>query len=1629
MARETDILVRVGIQDNTGKVLKDLQSRIIRFVGAVTASIAAIKVVSFPIAEAAAFEKELKNVQKTTGFTNRDIEQLSGSLLDMSRQLGISGTELAQISAIAGQLGLGAQGRDAVLAFTEAVAEGSVALGDTVEKTAEYSAQLSNIFKIPIDRIRVITSVLNEVSNNSVATAAQLADIGKRIGDTAGLAFTQTTALAGYVRELGVPVEQAGTGIVNTFVNLQTKTSQVLDLLKTDTKSWSDLLKSDPIEALKAVAKEIYNIESQSDQAEVIKKLFGTGRQFALAQKIVADAGNEFVKLTELLKLANEESEKGTSATKEYENIMQALTGQVDLLSASFKALITEAGTGAIDPLVASTQELIQALNSPAAKDFVEGAALALSDLVSSVTTAITALTEMETTFEEVARAVEAVGKAIAVVFIGKIGASLVKRILRLSKFIVAFGAGVRKAFTFRNAGPLLNVFGLTQAAATKTSAAMGGMQAATTSGLVSLEAYAAKIHVLFSKLILQVEALSIRLGVLPAQVATAAASLTAVGLGAGGAAVAAAGSAAGVAASNAAYQAAQARAAAAKAAAGAQASAVKATGAIGKIAAAVGALWAGIKIGFSGLLKIVRGFFFGPWGIAFSIGIGIVTSFWDEFKYLFNLARRYIGDFFGWWQGAATDNTAAIERANARLLKDQEKVFADYESATSKFIQFTQKVGKTVGDIFGDADIRGSTEATETAFDNLYTKVAYVGGVFARADEAVNKASVKLQNLALDADYARANIEDLEKQQRNLKLLALTASATGNEDDEALILKRLEDTSQAIANQKADLAVIEERALAAAKSLGIFVKDLEGVREALRNETFIKNLGNLYDQEDLGIAKLVLDFKKAEKAVEELQKKYDTLKKSITAAAKTGKDQKPEDIFELEKLSGQLTVAKNALREQDTTLQAVGDKYKTIVGAADKWNRFNNLSQESLSDLVAGLDKANFEGILSASGSVARAFRESEVSVKALAEYGLLSRLNDSIQDTAKSMEHFEKVAKAALDNTFNEISSLQQGFIDFKNELIFDKIDFKFDAQIDDAGVRKIEDQFDDIRDRTEKKFKLILKTAVPSQVKYWEARKKAALDALDAEESSLVADKKKQALQGKLLALQKETQKFFDKAASATNVDEYLSLKGAGKDGLRAIQGVIKEMQSLERIDLLGNTKNVFADFEIDKYVSQLGEQTQKSQDSIAEGNKRISENATRVKDEFTAATQKITEAFTQTDNIVKGLRKVFPDIDRVIANLNTVKLPEELAAINYELQDTLAQINAISLRGGDLDFDAEAFTSRLAEARRAFQTELTTQAQFELGEQSTTPTIAPLTAKQVADSLTNGFDEFNKNPVKLEAEIDTNYIRKATEEDLTKEPFKAYVDPDGNYFRRAIEEETKNDPPTVSVFSEVNVDEMGKLIEDETKNNPIEVATTTDTDALRNSIQAETENNPVTVQADVSVNSESLVSSAKEAADAADPVKLKATAIITEFSVTAEAISKFLLKIPEVNIKNNARGGPIQSNAAGGKITGPGTGTSDSILSWLSNGEFVIDAFTTRFFGSSFFSNLQLFARSGRKPKIPAFAAGGPVGAAAAAGGRDVVDVNLNLGGNKYSLFGERQQVRALTSALRQADQGA
>lgn len=89
--------------------------------------------------------------------------------------------------------------------------------------------------------------------------------------------------------------------------------------------------------------------------------------------------------------------------------------------------------------------------------------------------------------------------------------------------------------------------------------------------------------------------------------------------------------------------------------------------------------------------------------------------------------------------------------------------------------------------------------------------------------------------------------------------------------------------------------------------------------------------------------------------------------------------------------------------------------------------------------------------------------------------------------------------------------------------------------------------------------------------------------------------------------------------------------------------------------------------------------------------------------------------------------------------------------------------------------------------------------------------------------------------------------------------------------------------------------------------------------------------------------------------------------------------------------------------VEGHATGGYISGPGTGTSDSIPARLSNGEFVIRSAAVSRFGTDFLNAVNSMS-------LPMFASGGPVGTPARLAGGGAIGpqstLNLSIDGQTF-----------------------
>jgi hypothetical protein len=142
-------------------------------------------------------------------------------------------------------------------------------------------------------------------------------------------------------------------------------------------------------------------------------------------------------------------------------------------------------------------------------------------------------------------------------------------------------------------------------------------------------------------------------------------------------------------------------------------------------------------------------------------------------------------------------------------------------------------------------------------------------------------------------------------------------------------------------------------------------------------------------------------------------------------------------------------------------------------------------------------------------------------------------------------------------------------------------------------------------------------------------------------------------------------------------------------------------------------------------------------------------------------------------------------------------------------------------------------------------------------------------------------------------------------------------------------------------------------------------------------------------PVSVKMD-----EAALAAVKSAID-----DLASTRVIVQIGAQYDFNTPYTLQDP----------GPPPAFATGGQVRGPGSGTSDSILARLSNGEYVLRAAAVRQYGTALLDKMNGL-------QLPRFADGGLVEAAMSmpgpAAGRDLGHVTLSVEGQSFQLLADQ-----------------
>lgn len=359
--------------------------------GIAFASMSALRMQGFPIAQAMSFESAMADVKKVVNFdTPQQFQQMSRDVEDLSMLLPMVPADIAKIVAAAGQASIP---REELVRFAEEAAKMGVAFDTTAEEAGQTMATWRTAFRMSQDDVVVLADKINYLGNTGPASVQKISDVVNRIGalgEVAGLGSGPIAALGATVAGVGVQSEVSATGIKNMLLTLSSGSaatkSQVTAFgkLGLNAKSMAVAMQKDAGGAIVSVLEKLQKLP-KAEQAATMTQLFGRESIGAIAPLLtnLELLKTNFDKVADAQKYAGSMGAEYAARVATSENALQLLKNSALVVAQSigktllpdFKALVdrTAQVIGKVTQWVRTNPQLVATI----AKVVVVGTALA----------------------------------------------------------------------------------------------------------------------------------------------------------------------------------------------------------------------------------------------------------------------------------------------------------------------------------------------------------------------------------------------------------------------------------------------------------------------------------------------------------------------------------------------------------------------------------------------------------------------------------------------------------------------------------------------------------------------------------------------------------------------------------------------------------------------------------------------------------------------------------------------------------------------------------------------------------------------------------------------------------------------------------------------------------------------------------------------------------------------------------------------------------------------------------------------------------------------------------------------------------------------------------------------------
>lgn len=306
-----------------------------------------------PIKVAIDFESAMADVKKVVNFKDgtNEAEEFAQKLKKLSREIPLSASELAQIAASGGQLGIN---KGKLLEFTTTVAKMATAFDMSAEEAGDSIAKLANIYGIAVEKIEGVGDVINYLSDNTAAEANGMIEALARVGGNAkqfGLDINQTSSLVNAFVSLGKQPEKAATAVNALLSKLQTAEGQgkefkaALESIGITAEEMSQKVAENGQNALLHFFEILEKVDRQ-ERSQILLNLFGQEYQDDIA--LIVGSLEEYKKAIDFVA---DKEKYNKSMQKEFNNRASTTANNLQLLKNTIAELGMNLGSVMLPPL------------------------------------------------------------------------------------------------------------------------------------------------------------------------------------------------------------------------------------------------------------------------------------------------------------------------------------------------------------------------------------------------------------------------------------------------------------------------------------------------------------------------------------------------------------------------------------------------------------------------------------------------------------------------------------------------------------------------------------------------------------------------------------------------------------------------------------------------------------------------------------------------------------------------------------------------------------------------------------------------------------------------------------------------------------------------------------------------------------------------------------------------------------------------------------------------------------------------------------------------------------------------------------------------------------------------------